>query len=102
MKTTFEFSTHKERAAMLAAGMREITPTVLRKELAALGYSLGEAFNYTNTHNRLSYLARSIYIRDVKTGFGFANVKACRDNLSALQALRFSSFCFHRGRIWEF
>lgn len=91
---------------MLADGMRELTPAQLRRELAALGYSIDPAlsFSYVNRAsppNARVYRDRHVNIRHTETGLGFAHVKAPRHNLPALQALRQWSFVFRAGRVWS-
>lgn len=96
-------STELERQRMIAGGMREISPRQLAEEISALGYRIdvGRSFNYANTGNAISYQARAVSIVCKETGHCFSNIDARRDRLPELQAIRFNTFCFVHGRIWE-
>lgn len=96
--------TKEEYQHMLDAGMEPMTVAELVERLADLGYSInrGDSFSYTNTLNPpRAWKARSVDLRDDRTGLSFANVDANRDNLPALQELRRNAAVLHRGRIWE-
>ena len=73
-------------------------------ELSRLGYKIDSSlsFNYNNNLNKKAYKARSIYIREISSGFGCCNIHARRDaNFKALQDIRFSVEVIERGRVWE-
>lgn len=96
--------TELEAFVMLHCGMDLISVDCLSNALDALGYAIDRkmSFNYFNTGNERHYKARSIYIIEKDTRLSFAHVEAKRDkNFKSLQALRFGTFCFSAGRIWE-
>lgn len=95
--------TLQEKERMIAAGMRCISPTQLREEINLLGYKISNdnSFQYLNTGNAITYYARSVSIVEIKTNHCFSNIAADKTNLPALQAIRFNTFCFENGRIWE-
>ena len=73
-------------------------------ELSRLGYKIDSSlsFNYNNNLNKKAYKARSIYIREISSGFGCCNIHARRDaNFKALQDIRFRVEVIERGRTWE-
>jgi hypothetical protein len=80
----------------------------LKSEIDSLGYAFDNdmMFNYANTGNENSYLARSEYIVYKGTKIGFANIQGenlkIKKNHDALQELRRNVLCVHRGRIVEF
>ena len=79
-----------------------MTPRALLEELDALGYTLRHSFCYTNSANaphRWAASSKSIFLKG--TNQSFAHVDADRSNLPALQAIRFESLVFNRGRVWE-
>jgi len=80
----------------------------LKAEIDSLGYAFEKdmMFNYANTLNENSYLARSERIVYKGTKIGFANIHGenlkIKKNHDALQELRRNVLCVHRGRIVEF
>lgn len=105
MAKRYAADTKREYESMLAAGCTPMTPAELAEKLDELGYRIsdenGDCFNYLNTHNKIVYNARSIYIVDKKTGLSFANINACRDRLTELQQLRLNAAVMSNGRVWE-
>lgn len=99
----YKETTEKERQRMIAGGMIQISKEELDARLEELGYYVkkDDNFNYLNTGNEITYLAKAVYIADKVSKKSFANTETKNENLPALQALRFSHFCFESGRIWE-
>ena len=99
-----EQNTLRERARLLAGGMRELTVEQLVHGVCALGYYLSaeNSFNYYNTGNATSYKARAVAIYHAKSGKSFANLASPKERLPELQSIRGGCFVFHAGRIWEF
>jgi hypothetical protein len=89
-------------------GYNILTPEELKQELLNLGYKIdnGRTFNYYNNLNsEYSYLAKSLYIIDIKTKQSFAHVEQVytnRENLEKLQKIRRNSAAFDGRRIWDF
>lgn len=96
-------TTKNEVARMIAAGMEQLTPRQLEERLERCGYRVDKesCFCYTNTANELSYKAKAMGYRHIASGGRFAHIDTPRDTLPTLQGLRFGSFVFHNGRIWE-
>lgn len=101
-------STNAEFAYMLQHGMEPMTLDELRARGAAIGYRLDTcrrttlaAGRYINNLNERTYRALGVTWTDTRTGEGFANVRADRSNLPALQELRRSAAVLHRGHIVE-
>ena len=97
-------STQLEVNDMLDAEMTQLTPSELNDLINPLGYSISKTpmtFNYVNTGNKRHYKAKSVHIKVTGTDLSFANIKADRTNLKALQDIRFNCFVFTNGRIWE-
>lgn len=96
--------TELEAFIMVQNGMKCISAQSLVLKLTTLGYKIDpvNSFNYINTNNKRQYKARSIYIVESNTGLSFANINArCDDNFKELQSLRYNTFVYHNGRIWE-
>jgi len=94
----------KEVESMLNAGMVQLTPSELKKELDDLGYKISnvDSFNYFNNGNKNKYNARHVYIISKTDKNSFAHVNSDnKKNLPALQKIRYSCFVFEKNRIWE-
>lgn len=111
-KTSFKdqqtINTQKERERCLDMGMTELTPNEVNETLLAIGFKLDNTctFDYYNTGNEISYLAKSCSIVDIKTKKSFANVdfgniEDERDRRAELQKIRRSCFGWDGKRVWD-
>lgn len=74
----------------------------LEAALAKLGYSLRYSHTYRNNLNPgQEWDAKAFTIIDNATGHGFANCKASKVNLAALQELRGGTIPFIDGYVWQ-
>jgi hypothetical protein len=99
-------NTLKYRQSLLDAGMQELTKEEFIDMLTSLGYKIdkGMCDSYYNNLNDEHYLARSMAYNDVKTGQSWAHYEqkfTNRENQEKLQKIRYNSFVFDSGRIWE-
>lgn len=97
-------STKAERAALLSAGMAEISWSEWLARLGRYGYRLNRdcCFSYVNSYNGRAYRARSVSYADIETGLSYAHFQRRRDSrFRELQEMRFGCFVFHNGRIFE-
>jgi len=84
-----------------------LTPEELKQELLNLGYKIDNSMcnNYYNNLNvGFSYLAKGIYIVDIKTKQSFAHFEQSftnRENLEKLQKIRRNTVAFDGKRIWD-
>jgi len=88
-------------------GMNVYTPDEINKMLFDLGYKIEKSntFNYYNNLNEgYSYLAKSCYIIDIKSGQSFAHFEQAfsnHANLEKLQKIRSNSVGFDGTNIWD-
>ena len=95
-------NTELEVKRLVQNGMNELSQVEFLNELDQLGYKMKSSYNYYNSSNCIKYLAKTIEIVEKDSGLSFANIKAKRDdNFKQLQNLRYTSFVYNRGRIWE-
>lgn len=103
-ETRLTESTQAERAALIAAGMAEISYSEFLERLGLYGYRINPdcCLTYVNRGNARKYRARSISYSDVETGLGFAHCDGRRDSrFRQLQDMRRDCFVFRGGRIYE-
>ena len=83
--------------------MIEINKNTLISMLKDIGYEIDKnmIFNYANTANKISYLAKSMSYKDIETGLGYAQTSCPKGNLKQLQKIRLDYFVVTKGRIWE-
>ena len=96
--------TKKEVENMIKNGMEKLTLSELKQTLEKLGYEINKdnSFRYINAGNANSYKAYSCNIVDKKSKKSFSNTESKRDNdFIELQALRFKSFVYSNGYIYE-
>jgi len=101
-------NTLQERQNLLDAGSIELTPSEIYNALLALGFKFDNSmgFNYYNTGNEVHYLAKSVYIIDIKRKISFASIDFGigveeSDRREALQKIRRSSHGWDGTRIIE-
>lgn len=88
-------------------GMNIYTPQEINELLLNLGYKIEKSstFNYYNNLNEgYSYLAKSCYIIDIKSGQSFAHFEQSFSNphnLEKLQRIRRNSVGFDGVNIWD-
>lgn len=87
-------------------GYEILTPQELKNLLLSIGYKIAKSMehNYYNTGNEMHYLAKSIYIIDIKTKLSFAHYTqeyTNRENQEKLQKIRRNTIGYDGIRIWD-